>query len=638
MRRAVRTTAPPAPPQPGALTSVDIDNDATFTTVASGASANGYGTFAMTSDGHWTFTVNNNNATVQALNVGGTLIDTFTVTSIDGTQQVISVTIHGADDAMVITGDTSGAITEQGGVNNGTGAGSITGVVNATDVDSPSPSFTAVVAATATSGGYGTYTLTAGGSWTYTLDNSKAAVQALNVGEDLTDSFTVVTTDGTSKVVNITIHGANDAAVLSSDTKSLTEGDTSAAISTGGQLTISDVDSSATFVAQAGTAGSYGTFAIGADGQWTYTASSAHDEFVAGQHYVENFDVVSADGTHTNVHIDITGSQDPVVGPTDADATANAVNENAVGGTLVGITASATDVDQGATITYSLSSNPGNLFAIDAVTGIVTVANGAIINTRQRKAVRSRCWPTSSDGSSNSQTFDIAVNDLDEAAPTITSGATAAAVNENVPVGTLVYTAAATDTGDVSGGVTFSLKAGEGDFSAFTIDAVTGQVTLNESPNFEQPRQSYSFTVVATDAAGNHDEQQVTLAVNNLDEVAPVITSLGAANAIDENLPAGTLVYTVTATDFGDISGGVTFSLKADEGDDSAFTIDPVSGQVKLAGPSDHEAFPNYTFTVVATDAAGHAVEKIVTSGCQRPRRSRADHNVGRDGRNDKRE
>ena len=50
-------------------------------------------------------------------------------------------------------------------------------------------------------------------------------------------------------------------------------------ISTSGTLTISDPDSPTTFVAQAGTVGSYGTFAIDAAGAWTYTASSAHNEF-----------------------------------------------------------------------------------------------------------------------------------------------------------------------------------------------------------------------------------------------------------------------------------------------------------------------------------------------------------------------
>ena len=50
-------------------------------------------------------------------------------------------------------------------------------------------------------------------------------------------------------------------------------------------------------MAQAGTAGSYGTFAIDSAGAWTYTASSAHNEFVAGTTYTDIFPVASADGT-----------------------------------------------------------------------------------------------------------------------------------------------------------------------------------------------------------------------------------------------------------------------------------------------------------------------------------------------------
>ena len=41
----------------------------------------GYGTFTMTADGVWTYTLNDANCAVQALNVGGTLTDTFTVTT-----------------------------------------------------------------------------------------------------------------------------------------------------------------------------------------------------------------------------------------------------------------------------------------------------------------------------------------------------------------------------------------------------------------------------------------------------------------------------------------------------------------------------------------------------------------------------
>ena len=66
-------------------------------------------------------------------------------------------------------------------------------------------------------------------------------------------------------------------------------------------------------MAQAGTAGSYGTFAIDAAGAWTYTASSAHDEFVAGTTYTDTFAVASADGTLTSVTVNILGTNDAAV-------------------------------------------------------------------------------------------------------------------------------------------------------------------------------------------------------------------------------------------------------------------------------------------------------------------------------------
>src|SRR5204863_292952 len=151
------------------------------------------------------------------------------------------------------------------------------------------------------------------------------------------------------------------------------------------------------------------------------------------------------------------------------------------------------------------------------------------------------------------QAVTLAINNLDEVAPTITSGATAAAINENSGAGQLVYTATATDTADISAGVTFSL--GGADAGSFSIDANSGAVTLTADPNFEA-KPSYSFSVLASDGVNPATEQAVTLAINNLDEVAPTITSGATAAAINENSGAGQLVYTATATDTADISAG----------------------------------------------------------------------------------
>ena len=59
---------------------------------------------------------------------------------------------------------------------------------------------------------------------------------------------------------------------------------------------------------------------------------------------------------------------------TDSDNATNEVSESAAVGATVGVTAFASDADgSNNDVTYSLSSNPGNAFAIDANTGEVTV-------------------------------------------------------------------------------------------------------------------------------------------------------------------------------------------------------------------------------------------------------------------------
>ncbi len=201
----------------GDLNSTDVDNppDAWDVVTTSLRAASGYGTYTLTASGVWSYTLDNSNAAVQALNVGGTLTDTFTVATVDGTSQVVTITINGANDAAVITGTATGAVTEAGGVNNGTpGIPVATGDLNSTDVDNPNDAWAAVSSPAVSAGGYGSYTLGATGVWTYTLDNSNTAVQALNVGGTLTDTFTAFTVDGTQQLVTITINGANDAAVI----------------------------------------------------------------------------------------------------------------------------------------------------------------------------------------------------------------------------------------------------------------------------------------------------------------------------------------------------------------------------------------------------------------------------------------
>src|SRR4029077_18530325 len=110
-----------------------------------------------------------------------------------------------------------------------------------------------------TDGSYGTFAIDAAGAWTYVASSAHNEFVA---GTTYTDTFTVAASDGTTTSVTVNILGTDDLAVLSTATANLTE--TNAALSTGGTLPTPDPDSAGLFGAQAGTAGSYGTFTIDA--------------------------------------------------------------------------------------------------------------------------------------------------------------------------------------------------------------------------------------------------------------------------------------------------------------------------------------------------------------------------------------
>src|SRR5207245_3554524 len=94
-------------------------------------------------------------------------------------------------------------------------------------------------------GANGVFSIAANGAWTYTANS---AFNNLNVGQSVSDSFTVASADGTTSTVQVTINGTNDAAVLSSATVSLAE--TNAPLMASGALSVTDVDNPATFVVQ----------------------------------------------------------------------------------------------------------------------------------------------------------------------------------------------------------------------------------------------------------------------------------------------------------------------------------------------------------------------------------------------------
>ncbi|WP_448218733.1 VCBS domain-containing protein [Endozoicomonas sp. 2B-B] len=163
---------------------------------------------------------------------------TFNFTVFDGTsgdEATASATLDviSVNDAAVVAGVDTGTVTEDDNATLTT-----SGNLTVTDVDANEAVFQAEIL----SGSHGQLAINADGSWTYSADNSQSAIQTLDDGNSITDSFTVQTADGTQHIVTATIHGTNDAPVVTAGgTLAYTENDGDQVIDS--HITLTDIDS-----------------------------------------------------------------------------------------------------------------------------------------------------------------------------------------------------------------------------------------------------------------------------------------------------------------------------------------------------------------------------------------------------------
>ncbi|WP_447788817.1 VCBS domain-containing protein [Pseudomonas farris] len=510
----------------GTLTISDIDSAATFVTQTN--TAGSYGQFSIGIDGAWSYVADSAHNEFVA---GTTHTDTFAVSSADGTLTSVTVHILGTNDAAVLSADIAN-LTE-------TNAPLTTnGTLTISDVDSAAT----FVTQTNTAGSYGQFSIGAGGAWTYVTDSAHNEFAA---GTTYTDTFAVSSADGTLTSVTVHTLGTNDAAVLSADIANLTE--TNAPLTTNGTLTISDVDSAATFVTQANTAGSYGQFSIGTNGAWTYVADNAHNEFVAGTTYTDTFTVSSADGTLTSVTVHILGTNDAAVLSADI---ANLTETNApltTNGTLT-----ISDVDNPETFqAQSGTAGANGTFAIDAAGNWSYTANSAFDALNVGDSLTDTFTVLSADGTSTAVT--VTINGSNDS-PTISSngGGTTASVSvaENT---TAVTTVVATDVDLPAQTLSYSIVGGA-DAAKFSIVSGTGALSFISAPNFEAPTDSgtnnvYDVIVRASDGT-LFDDQAIAVTVTGVNDNSPVITSNGGGATASINVAENsTVVTTVVATD-----------------------------------------------------------------------------------------
>ncbi|EAU47295.1 VCBS [Salipiger bermudensis HTCC2601] len=257
----------------GQLTVSDPDTgEATFTPVSGETGSGGYGRFFLEETGQWRYELDSPLPEVQALVPGRTLEDSLAVTSADGTSHDLIVTISGTEDAPVITGIDSGALTED--LNVTQGALITFGKLDIIDPDAGEAAF---VPQTDIAGSYGSFALAADGRWTYSALNGQVAIQGLGSGDSLTDSVTITSVDGTPHDLTVTIAGSNMGPVASPADLGTTPEDLPRTFTTAELLqaaSASDPDGDALSIAGVNVDAAHGTVTDNGDGSFTFTPAA----------------------------------------------------------------------------------------------------------------------------------------------------------------------------------------------------------------------------------------------------------------------------------------------------------------------------------------------------------------------------
>ena len=262
------------------------------------------------------------------------------------------------------------------------------------------------------------------------------------------------------------------------------------------------------------------------------------------------------------------------------------------------------------TVTFAIDSgNDENKFAIGENNGMITLIDSLDYENTTNYLLQI----SASDGEQNTTAMlNVTVLDENEFSP-VFQGETAFSVDEELPDETLVGTVLATDDdGDPANTeVTYSFVQSS---NYFTIDRISGEIRTNGVLDREMlarvfipPASQISLDVTARDSAtpSRQTTTSITITLMDINDNSPSFADDAYENSLLENLPAGQIVFQVSATD-SDLGSNAqisySFALNENTEDTSLFMIDSGAGLISTTGPLDCERQTSYSFTITAAD------------------------------------
>ena len=301
------------------------------------------------------------------------------------------------------------------------------------------------------------------------------------------------------------------------------------------------------------------TFTVGSGGNWktpqmVTVTGVADDDELDDLAYIRHSSILDGEVySGPSVRVTVTdGNRAPFF--EDGLETSRPVLENAGQDENVGAPVTATDLNTGDTLTYSLD-DPSSKFSINSSTGQLTLvaSNSLDYEMEQDYSMEVIVTDRTTDGLTDKIEVKVLVTDINEP-PTIVGDDTLSYA-ENTATTRVLHRYTFTDPERDS--ATWTVEGGDG--AAFTIDT-SGNLRFSTQPDYET-QDEYSITIIATDD-GEPSESgafPVTVEVINVDD--PPAISGDDALTFAENTETTTTLQTYRASDPEGVTTSFTWSL-----------------------------------------------------------------------------
>ncbi|XP_064244263.1 protocadherin gamma-B5-like isoform X2 [Passer domesticus] len=207
---------------------------------------------------------------------------------------------------------------------------------------------------------------------------------------------------------------------------------------------------------------------------------------------------------------------------------------------------------------------------------------------------------------------EVAIEDVNDNAPTFSKSVLDLEIGELIPPGARFPLDMARDADAGSNSVLTYQLTSHSSFSLALTESPDGskqpELVLDRALDREK-QSSFELVLTAVDSGEpvRSGTVQVRINVTDANDNPPVFSKRLYEARVAENLPAGSLVLWVRATDADTGSNGrVSYSFgNVPDSIRALFTIDSDSGEVRMLGPLDFEEKNKYIFGLEATDGGG---------------------------------